>query len=440
MKFLQTLSQAAVVSSLLLFVSPAFAGDEAQMCPSPLMVCENATGTDDGCPRGYVCTCVPSCPRCRDCATRVCVQAAEPQCRTACDCEPGLGCFDNRCIAGFAAVYCCDGDVCPPGNQCQHKNGDMDRCPRAEPECRTACDCDPGLGCFDNQCIAGFAPVFCCDSDQCPAGQQCQHKDGRNDHCPRPEPECRSACDCKAGDGCHDGRCVATDVPVYCCESDECRSGFACQHRDGRPGQCQAECTDQAWLCRTAGDAAACGDDRVCTCSAACPSCENCGPSVCVPPNLGINPYACNDDGSCSRRGDRCTCVSSCPECDDCALNLCLPSCNTSDRHCTDRLEKSRKAIRMVSDRSRRCFRDADCVHVDTSTECEGTCGTFVNRMRRSFVARANRYLDHKICSAYQDDGCPYATPGCLQLEPACVEGLCTGRPPERPETSAASR
>jgi hypothetical protein len=366
----------AVVLSLSLFVTPVFAGEGGElMCPAPIMVCGNSAGTPDGCPEGYDCACVPSCPNCRDCAARVCV-------------------------------------------------------PGAEPECRTACDCEPGLGCFDKKCIAGFAPVFCCESEQCPAGQQCQHRSGRFDRCSSPDPECRTACDCENGQACRDGNCVTTDVPAYCCESDDCPAGQPCVHRSGREGQCKPKqaCADHAWLC--GDDATSCGNDRTCACSAACPSCENCGPRVCVPPQLGINPYNCNDDGSCDRPGDRCACVSSCQACDDCALHLCMPACDRPDRACDHRRNKVRKALEMVTQRSLRCSRDEDCSHVDTTTECEGTCGVFVNDMRRSFVARAVRYLDHKVCSTYKDDGCPYATPGCLQGVPACIAGRCTYAPP----------
>src|SRR4029450_10836295 len=90
----------------------------------------------------------------------------------------------------------------------------------------TSCDCDAGLRCFDGQCIAGCAPVFCCESDQCPADQQCQHRDGRQDRC----------------------------------------------------GQ---TCTTQAWRCENPGGS--CEQDRVCACSASCPGCEDCGPGVCLP-------------------------------------------------------------------------------------------------------------------------------------------------------------
>ena len=40
--------------------------------------------------------------------------------------------------------------------------------------CASACDCDPGLACFNRQCVAGFAPVYCCTSNTCPSGSSCQ--------------------------------------------------------------------------------------------------------------------------------------------------------------------------------------------------------------------------------------------------------------------------
>lgn len=70
-----------------------------------------------------------------------------------------------------------------------------------------------------------------------------------------------------------------------------------------------------------------CGDGLRCQCTASCPSCEDCGPSICAPP-MGIAPYRCADDGACSRPGDVCTCVSSCPDCRDCAMSVCVPSCD----------------------------------------------------------------------------------------------------------------
>jgi hypothetical protein len=107
----------------------------AEVCPAPVSTCGNEDGPERDCPPGYRCSCVPSCPGCRDCATQVCLADPTPECRTACDCDPGLGCFDGQCIAGFAPVFCCDSAQCPSGEQCQHGDGRMDRCPSKSRDC-----------------------------------------------------------------------------------------------------------------------------------------------------------------------------------------------------------------------------------------------------------------------------------------------------------------
>ncbi|MBI1817633.1 MAG: Ig-like domain-containing protein [Deltaproteobacteria bacterium] len=74
-----------------------------------------------------------------------------------------------------------------------------------------------------------------------------------------------------------------------------------------------------------------CPNGTVCQCLASCPSCEDCGsPGVCAPAGR-VNPYRCNDNGSCQLPGDICRCVPSCPECDDCRTSVCLPICDAVD-------------------------------------------------------------------------------------------------------------
>jgi hypothetical protein len=342
-------------------------------CPPPLMICADEGGLLDGCPPGTRCTCVPSCPNCRDCAARVCVADPTRTCRTACDCEPGLACIQGKCIAATAPVFCCENARCPAGEQCQHRDGTRGRCPN-RPECRTACDCEPGLGCFDGQCIAGFAPVFCCKGRQCPAGEQCQHRDGRMD-------------------------------------------------------SCQSACVDQLWRCETPGGRdAACGADRFCSCSASCPFCEDCGPGVCVPPGVST-PYPCNDDGSCARPGDRCACVSSCAACDDCAMSLCVPGC-AADPMCDERQKKVTLLTETVGGRAGMCRSDEECVRIDTSTGCLGTCGAWIHRRYAERVERLIQRIDARYCSSYREDGCRFVTPPCRREVGACIAGRCTGIEP----------
>jgi hypothetical protein len=333
------------------------------VCPAPIATCQGEGDAEGVCPAGYRCTCVPSCPDCKDCAARVCVAELSRHCRTACDCPPGLLCDDGRCLAGFAPVFCCESDRCPVGQQCQHSDGRPDRCGQ---QCQTACDCEPGLGCFDGQCIAGFAPVFCCEGEQCPAGQQCQHRDGRHDRC----------------------------------------------------GQA---CVTQAWRCDNPGGP--CEDDRVCTCSASCPECEDCGPGVCVPRGTAT-PYRCEEDGSCSHPGDRCQCVSSCPECDDCALNVCVPDCGPM---CDRRRRISSRRIDRVIELTRRCSSDAECVVIDEGNGCRQGCGASVNQRYVERVKKLIDFLDQRYCATYRDDGCPVAQVKCRQVtRGTCVRGRCT--------------
>ena len=192
----------------------------------------------DDCPKGFSCVCVPSCPECDDCAAEVCVRDPSRECRTACDCAPGLGCFDGQCLAGFAPVYCCDSRICPAGEMCQFENGDMGTC--------------------------------------------------------EPDPSCR------------------------------------------------------------------------------------------------------------------------------------------------ERVEKVSKLIRAAVERTNGCDEDRDCVLVNTDTECGGTCGEYVNRDLAKHFMKAVAWFDRKVCSEYQDDGCPFATPGCLVTVGRCVDHRCEGvplqiGPPPRP-------
>lgn len=273
---------------------------------------------------------------------------------------------------------CPDGHVC----RCVPSCPDCKDCAAkvcvagAEPTCRTACDCPPGLGCFDGRCIAGFAPVFCCEEGPCPTGDQCQHGDGRMDTCPQ-------------------------------------------------------VCVDQAWRCETPGGAdPACGDDRECRCTASCPTCEDCGPGVCVPGGTPP-PYRCDAEHACANPGDRCQCVSSCPDCDDCAFGICVPTCAAK---CADRQRQVAARIGVAVERAQACQQDSDCVSVNLSTHCRNACERqFVNRRSLPKVQRTVDRLDKNVCTRFLNDGCPPEKVHCphkpFALRPACVEGRCVGRP-----------
>jgi len=226
-------------------LSPVF---DDRVCEPPISLCRPALATDalsssirpdvQRCPSGYECVCVSSRPETDDCAAEVCVQ--------------GSG-------------------------------------------CKTACDCPTGLGCFEGQCIAGIAPVYCCDSDRCPAGEMCQGRDGEF------------------------GRCF--------------------------------------------------------------------------------------------------------------------------DPMCQERVNKVRRFIENLVSHTNKCEQASDCVQIGTSTQCQGTCGEFVNKEYARRVSARIDWVDEEVCSTYQQDGCPFATPACLAVRPACVHNRCTGVPihpgPPRPRPVA---
>lgn len=205
-----------------------------RLCRPPVSTCGPVVSGDalgwQVCPPGLTCACVPSCPDCKDCAVRVCV--ADPS----------------------------------------H-------------ECRTACDCAPGLGCFNGQCLPGFAPVFCCDARLCPVDEFCQHRDGEHDRCSGPDPRCM------------------------------------------------------------------------------------------------------------------------------------------------ERVRKIGQKVEKLVHRASRCEADGDCAHIDTSTQCGGTCGAFVNARYEKKVSQLIDRLDARICDGFREDGCPYATPACQAVRGACVEGRCEAVP-----------
>lgn len=224
------LALAAPILAVVLFAFATTASaDPKPQCPAPVQTCGEASA----CPDGTSCRCVPSCPNCRDCAAQVCVPSGKPKL-----------------------------------------------------ECRTACDCDPGLGCFDGKCIAGIAPVYCCDGNQCPAGDMCQG-------------------------------------------------------RSGRMGQC-------------------------------------------------LEPV------------ERCDLLQ----------------------------EQAQNMLARVLTNSNRCNTAADCVRVETSTRCQGTCGAWVHYRRADMVRRTVGHLDRGICAVHERNQCPYATPRCINESAACVEGRCQGVPP----------
>jgi hypothetical protein len=109
--------------------------------------------------------------------------------------------------------------------------------------CGSACDCMSGLACFQGQCVQSpMGKLFCCDDTaSCPSGQFCQGSDGMFGMCGGMNAgQCKTACDCNAGEACFNGGCVsAPQGQLYCCETNCPSSGGGfCQSMDGSFMQC----------------------------------------------------------------------------------------------------------------------------------------------------------------------------------------------------------
>jgi len=99
-----------------------------------------------GCPSGYDCTCVPpgaddaitSVEPQPDCGAHVCLPS---RCGSACDCEPGWGCYQGTCTKGHQPSFCCErvdydtgpGErTCPHREACEFSDGYHGYCPRPD--------------------------------------------------------------------------------------------------------------------------------------------------------------------------------------------------------------------------------------------------------------------------------------------------------------------
>ncbi len=161
-----------------------------------------------------------------------------------------------------------------------------------------------------------------------------------------PNAECKTACDCEPGLACVRGECRPSHKRVFCCDSDVCPADAFCQDRHGE-------------------------------------------------------------------------------------FDTCF------DPKCEQRARRVAKTIDRWVRRASECEVASDCTQIGTSTGCGGTCGAYVNEKFFDPLSKKIRWLDERVCSTYQEDGCPFATPACLPTRAACIENRCVGVPlqpgPPRP-------
>lgn len=166
-------------------------------------------------------------------------QTGDP-CASPCDCKQGLDCQQGRCAKATLPIYCCEGQGCPPGEACITRAGQSQRC-SSTPTCRTHCDCRQGLGCYQGTCQDLGTPIYCCSKAGCPVGESCFDTSGTPRACPNPQgpATCKHTCDCPAGLVCVNGTCYRFQYETYCCDNvAQCPSGEYCVSRTSGSGYC----------------------------------------------------------------------------------------------------------------------------------------------------------------------------------------------------------
>ena len=107
-----------------------------------------------------------------------------------------------------------------------------------------------------------------------------------------------------------------------------------------------------------------------------------------------------------------------------------MPACaDGNDLPCE---ERSAHASAMVQDAlrdNRSCMTNDDCTSVSPEIQCAGGCGDEpVAKAGLKNVQEAVRQANHDYCEDFSQDGCSYATPGCIATNamPTCSsKGQC---------------
>lgn len=100
-------------------------------------------------------------------------------------------------------------------------------------------------------------------------------------------------------------------------------------------------------------------------------------------------------------------------------------ACSSCGDNCDERVLKANNLVDAAVEANNSCRVDADCVAINLSTDCYGTCSGSVAASGADEVRDAINEANHEHCSGYVDDGCPFMTPECLAVEAVCKAGTC---------------
>jgi len=320
-------------------------------CVSP--TCSNDAEGDDGlfCTGHESCNpghqdadadgCISTGNPCENSSTPACDENTDSclGCNSSAGCDDGLACTIDVCNLGphrcehtnidaacNDGLFCSGTWTCDPADANANGSGCVstgDPCSNPTPICNEAtnsCDpcispsqCDDGITCTDNKCIAGSCTNNPIDAN-CPNPLNCDGVDicdpsdpqSDGDGCVQPGNPC-------APMPCDEATYIVGDPEtcVGCASNADCDDGITCtlDTCDGVTGNCSHSNADA--LCP---DAAFCDGVDVCE-----PSDPDADADGCVP-----NPYAC--DNACSENTDSCFDCTSNAECNDgisCTDDIC---------------------------------------------------------------------------------------------------------------------
>lgn len=96
---------------------------------------------------------------------------------------------------------------------------------------------------------------------------------------------------------------------------------------------------------------------------------------------------------------------------------------------CEERAAFAIETVEAVRAQHLRCTDSSECRLFDPSTLCRGACPAPIHVSGLAAAERAIDQIDLGTCRDFAEDGCPFATPACLRIEPVCREGRCVGVP-----------
>ena len=346
---------------------------------SPYYLCSEST---KACVDSPNCTCIPSCPECKDCAALVCWDTEQcTDCVSESDCGKCATCEANACVKDPLCETCdssedcnadaceiCEDGVCKTGPDCggclTDDQCNADACESCvDGECKTSPDCG---GCLtDDQCNADACES--CVDGVCKTGPDCK-KCLSDDECNgspceicvvgecQVDPTCEQCltddqCDASACEFCAAGTCLADPDCGGCLTDDDC-SAVSCEICV--EGFCMAESPGpgcEVILCGGPGSACTlvncvdtlCGGECVSTAIPGCDACETsadceskgpCYESDCnkvgvctsTPLENGVScadGTACGGMGQCLAGGCQVDAELSCDDGNPCTLDKC---------------------------------------------------------------------------------------------------------------------